>query len=134
MKDVHGDVWLAPPPPPAVLRMMNLVTRPLLRSFLGKRLDGVMLLDFRGRHTGRAMSVPVNFHLVDGVPMAFTQATWRHNFTGGAPATVTHRGEVYATTGTLVPVSAEAMGVAVRRSLDTGGSRPAHGHQDSARS
>ena len=122
MKDVHGDVWLAPPPPPAVLRMMNLVTRPLLRSFLGKRLDGVMLLDFRGRHTGRAMSVPVNFHLVDGVPMAFTQATWRHNFTGGAPATVTHRGEVYATTGTLVPVSAEAMGVAVRRSLDTGGS------------
>ena len=40
--------------------------------------------------------------------MAFTHATWRHNFRGGAAVTVTHRGEVYTTTGTLVPVSAEA--------------------------
>ena len=122
MRDDHGDVWLAPPPPPAVLRTMNVLTRPLLRSFLGKRLPGVMLLEFRGRRTGRAMSVPVNFNLVDEVPMAFTHAAWRHNFTGGAPVTVTHRGQVYETTGTLVPVSAQAMGAAVRKSLDTGGS------------
>ena len=122
MKDHHGNVWLAPPPPPAVLRTMNVLTRPLLRSFLGKRLAGVMLLEFRGRRTGRAMAVPVNFNLVDDVPMAFTHATWRHNFTGGAPVTVTHRGKVYETTGTLVPVSAQAMGAAVRKSLDTGGS------------
>src|SRR6187455_3276729 len=74
-------------------------------SSLGKRLAGVMLLEFRGRRTGRAISVPVNFNLVDDVPMAFTHASWRHNFTGGAPVTVTHRGEVYETTGTLVPVS-----------------------------
>lgn len=122
MGDRTGDVWLTSPPPPLVLRAMNVVARPLLRSSLGRRFAGVMLLDFRGRRTGRALAVPVNFNLVDGVPMAFTQAPWRHNFTGGAPVTVTHRGEVYETTGTLVPVSAEAMGAAVRKSLDTGGS------------
>ena len=122
MNEDHGDVWLAPPPPPAVLTVMNTVSRPLLRSFLGKRLAGVMLLEFRGRRTGRAMAVPVNFNLVDEVPMAFTSATWRHNFTGGAPVTVTHRGVVYETTGTLVAMAGEAMGAAVRKSLDTGGS------------
>jgi hypothetical protein len=120
--DDKGNVWLAPPPPPAVLKAMNVVARPLLRSALGKRLAGVMLLEFRGRRTGRTMSVPVNFNLVDGVPMAFTDAAWRHNFTGGAPVTVTHRGQVHRTTGTLVAMGPEAMGVAVRKSLDTGGS------------
>ena len=138
MTDDQDDVWLAPAPPPAVLRVMNVLARPLLRSFLGKRLAGVMLLEFRGRRTGRAISVPVNFNLVDDVPMAFTHASWRHNFTGGAPVTVTHRGDVYETTGTLVPVSAEAMGAAVRKSLDTGGSaqrmgiKTAPGHDPTA--
>ena len=61
----------------------------------------------------------MNFHLVDEVPMAFTHCHLAHNFRGGAAVTVTHRGEVYTTTGTLVPVSAEAMGIAVRKSLDT---------------
>lgn len=86
MSDDRGDVWLVPPPPIGVLRAMNVVTRPLLRSPLAKRFKGVMLLDFRGRRTGRAMTVPVNFNLVDGVPMAFTGAAWRHNFTGGCPS------------------------------------------------
>jgi hypothetical protein len=122
MGDDKGNVWLVPPPPPAVLRAMNILARPLIRSPLGKRLGGVMLLEFRGRRSGRAMAVPVNFHLVDSVPMATTKAAWRHNFSGGAPATVTHRGVVYQTTGTLTPVDAQEMGVAIRKSMDTGGS------------
>ena len=138
MRDNRGVVSLAPPPPLAVLRMMNVVARPLLKSPLGKRVNGVMLLEFRGRRTGRVMSIPVNFHLVDGVPMAFTAAAWRHNFTAGVPVTVTHRGEAYATTGKLVQMSAPAMGAAVRKSLDTGGSaqrmgiRTARGHDPTA--
>ena len=138
MSDDRGNVWLTPPPPPAVLKMMNVVARPVLRSFLGKRLGGVMLLEFRGRRSGRAMAVPVNFHLVDSIPTAFTDAAWRHSFTGGAPATVTHRGVVYQTTGTLVPMSPEALGVAIRKSLDTGGSaqrmgiRTVDGHDPTA--
>jgi hypothetical protein len=138
MPDAKGPVWLDPPPPPAVLKAMNVVMKPLLRSPLGKRVDGVMLLEFRGRRSGRAFRVPVNFHLVDGVPMAFTEAPWKHNFASKAPATVTHRGKKYRTTGTLVPMTTETMAAAIRKSLDTGGSarrmgiRTAAGHEVTA--
>ena len=130
-------MWLSPPPA-AVLKAMNVVMRPLLSSRVGRRIDGVMLLDSSGRRSGRTMKVPVNFNLVDGVPMAFTAAAWRHNFAGGAPVTVTHPGQVYRTRGTLVPMTPESMGEAVRKSLDTGGSaqrmgiRTVNGHQPTA--
>jgi len=138
MAEANGNVRFSPPPPPAVLRGMNVLMRPVLSSRLGSRIKGVMLLDFKGRRSGRTIKVPVNFHLVDGVPMAFTRAAWRHNFAGGAPVTVTHRGQVHRTRGTLVPMTPEEMGEAVRKSLDTGGSaqrmgiRTARGHQSSA--
>jgi hypothetical protein len=115
-------VSLGPPPPPAVLKAMNLVMRPLLASRLGRHAPGAMLLEFRGRRTGRTLRVPVNFHLVDGTPMAFTDAPWRLNFTGGAPVTVTHRGRVHRTRAELQAVTPHEMAVAVRKSLDTGGS------------
>lgn len=133
--DDRGGVGLAPPPPPAVLKAMNVVMRPLLSSGLGRRTRGIMLLEFRGRRSGRTYRVPTNFHLVDGTPMAFTDAPWRLNFVGGAPVTVTHLGRVRRTTGTLVTVGPEEMARAVRRSLDTGGSaqrmglRMPRGHQ-----
>jgi len=117
---------------------MNVVMRPLLGSPLGRRMGGVMLLEFRGRRSGRTIKVPVNFHLVDGTPMAFTDAPWRFNFEGGAPVKVTHRGRVYETRGSLVPMSPAAMGDAVRKSLDTGGSaqrmgiKTARGHWPTA--
>ena len=101
---------------------MNVVVRPLLSSRLGRRVTGLMLLDFAGRRSGRRLKVPVNFNLVDGVPMAFTDATWRHNFMGGSPVTVTHRGRVHKTQGTLVPVTPEVMGQVVRKALDNGAS------------
>jgi hypothetical protein len=138
MSTTKGDVWLAPPPPPAVLKAMNVVMRPLLASPLGRRMNGVMLLEFSGRRSGRRIKVPVNFHLVDGVPMAFTDASWRFNFDGGTPVKVTYRGQVYETRGSLVPMSPEAMGQAVRKSLDTGGSaqrmgiKTARGHEPTA--
>jgi hypothetical protein len=112
--------------------------RPLLQSRWGRRIGGVMLLEFSGRRSGRTIKVPVNFHLVDGVPMAFTDAPWRLNFDGGAPVKVTHRGRVYETRGSLVPMTPEAMGQAVRKSLDTGGSaqrmgiKTARGHEPTA--
>ena len=138
MTDPKGNVWLSAPPPPAVLKAMNVVMRPLLGSSLGRRMQGVMLLEFEGRRTGRRMKVPVNFNTVDGVPMAFTAAPWRHNFTGGAAVTVTHGGRVHRTHGTLVPTTPDEMGRAVRKSLDTGGSakrmgiRTAAGHEPTA--
>jgi hypothetical protein len=85
MADGKGNVWISPPPPLAVLRAMNVVMRPLLSSAAGKRMKGVMLLEFSGRRSGKVFKVPVNFHLVDGVPMAITNRPWRLNFKGGAP-------------------------------------------------
>ena len=117
---------------------MNTVMRPLLTSRFGRRLDGVMLLEFEGRRTGRVYRIPVNYHSVDGVPMSFTDAPWRNNFAGGAPVKVTHRGRCHDTRGTLVPMSPVEMGVAVRKSLDTGGSaqrmgiRSPKGHEPTA--
>ena len=81
-----------------------------------------MLLEFRGRRTGRTIKVPANYHDVDGVPMAFTDRPWRLDFDGGAPVTVTHRGRTHQTKGTLVSVTPEEMALVVRASLDTGGS------------
>jgi len=101
---------------------MNVVMRPLLSSPAGKRMNGVMLLEFRGRRSGKTIKVPVNFHLVNGVPMAFTESPWRHNFEGGSPVKVTYLGQARETTGTLVSMTPEEMGAAVRESLDHGGS------------
>jgi hypothetical protein len=118
MAEAKGNIWLSPPPPPAVLRGMNVVMRPLLSSPFGSRIKGVMLLEFSGRRSGRNIKVPVNFHLVDGVPMAFTNSPWRHNFAGGSPVTVTYRGRRHDTRGTLVPVtsgSAQRMGIRTAR-------------------
>ena len=115
-------VRLAPPPPPLVLGTMNHLMRPLLASRLAKRMPGMMLLEFQGRRTGRTIKVPVNMNLVDGVVMAFTAAPWRYNFAGGAPATVTYKGQHHRSRGTLVQMNPEEMGLAVRRSLDNGGS------------
>jgi hypothetical protein len=83
------------PPPPALMRLLNpLVRRVLSSRHLGGRIDQMMLLEFTGRRSGRRIRVPVALHLIDGVPMAFTHRPWRLNFTGGAPVTVTHRGQV----------------------------------------
>ena len=133
-----AEVGVAPPPPPWVLRTMNHLMRPLLVSRLAKRMPGVMLLEFQGRRTGRTIKVPVNMNLVDGVVMAFTAATWRYNFVGGAPATVTYRGQPHRSRGILMRMTPEEMGLAVRRSLDAGGSaqrmgiRAPKGHQPTA--
>jgi hypothetical protein len=133
-----ADVSLSPPPPLWVLRTMNHLMRPLLASRLARRMPGVMLLEFQGRRTGRTIRVPVNLNQVDGVVMAFTGARWRYNFEGGAPATVTHRGQAHRTRGTLVRMTSEEMGLAVRKSLDAGGSaqrmgiRTPKGHEPTA--
>jgi hypothetical protein len=69
------------------------------------RIDQVMLLELTGRGFGRRIRVPVALHLIDGVPMAFTHRPWRLNFTGAAPVTITHRGQVRQGHGVLLPAT-----------------------------
>ncbi|MGS0683795.1 grhN [Nakamurella sp. GG22] len=137
-KKPSTDVTLSSPPPLWVLRTVNHLMRPLLRSRLATRMSGVMLLEFRGRRTGRTITVPVNMNRVDGVVTAFTGAPWRHNFQDGAPATVTYRGHPHQTRGTLTRMTPEEMGLAVFKALDAGASaqrmgiRAPKGHQPTA--
>lgn len=109
------------PPPPALMRLLNpLVRRVLSSRYLGGRIDQIMLLEFTGRRTGRRIRVPVALHLIDGVPMAFTHRPWRLNFTGGAPVTITHRGQVRRGRGVLLAATPEQVASALRAALDSG--------------
>jgi F420H(2)-dependent quinone reductase len=76
-------------PPPAVLAVVNPVLRTLLRSplhkLLGRRL---ILVSVDGRKTGRAYTVPVGRHQMEGVFVVSASGTWRHNLRGGASVRV----------------------------------------------
>src|SRR3954453_16879706 len=122
---IHGPEGTARvrpnPPPPALMQKVNPFVRGLLRSpTIGRRLPALALLDFSGRRSGRLFTVPVALHRIDDVPMAFTARSWRLNFTGGAPVTLTHRGRVLHGEGTLLAHDPDELGLALRMAMDNG--------------
>jgi hypothetical protein len=111
------------PPPPALMRMINPVVRRVLSSpRLGKRIGAIMLLEFTGRRSRKVIRVPAALHMIDGVPVAFTHRSWRLNFTGGAPVTLTHRGQIRYGGGILLQSTPQQIGMALRAALDNGAS------------
>lgn len=90
-------------PPSALLRLVNPVLGLLLRTPLaGPARKQLMVLGFTGRKTGRAFTIPVSAHLIDGDLYALTGAPWKQNFAGGAPARVIHDGKATAMRGELI--------------------------------
>ena len=90
-------------PPEPVMKMMN----PLLRYGLRTPLAGgarkqFMVLNFKGRKSGREFSIPVSAHEIDGQLYALAGATWKVNFRGGGPAQVLYDGKTTAMRGELV--------------------------------
>ncbi len=79
-------------PPFLLVKGLNLVLRPTLRSPLGRLVPALAMLEFRGRRTGRRFRVPVGWHAVAGGHVVVTPAGWRSNFRGGCPVTVHARG------------------------------------------
>lgn len=116
----HTAVRLSPPPA-IMLKIGNPVFRAVLKSPLGRRVATMGVLSFTGRRSGRHIEIPVGIHEIGGVPTVFTDRTWRLNFTGGAPVTVTYRGHTYQATGTLADAGATEVGVAMRTALDAVG-------------
>jgi hypothetical protein len=109
------------PPSPALMRVINPVVRRVLSApRLGRRIGAMMLLEFTGRRTGRTIRIPIALHMIDGVPMVFTDRRWRLNLSGGAPVTVTHRGQVRRGHGVLLQATPEQVGSALRAALDSG--------------
>jgi hypothetical protein len=109
------------PPPPRLMRMVNPLVRTVLRSrLLGARIGTVMLIEVRGRRTGRLIRVPVARHVINGEVLVFTGRAWRHNFERGAPVTITHRARRSEARGVLLDASPHEVGSAIRAALDSG--------------
>ena len=89
-------------PPYAVVAVLNPINRVLLRTPIGRAIKPFALLEFAGRRSGRRFRVSVLWHPVGDGGYAFSPATWRANFEGGAPATVPHLGRRRQFRGTLV--------------------------------
>jgi hypothetical protein len=104
-------------PPRVVVRVANLVVRPLLRMPVARLIKPLALLEFHGRRSGQRRRVVVAWHVIDGVGFVVTPARWRTNFIGGHPATVHRRGHSTALVGTLEPDPA-AVAAALNRLLD----------------
>jgi hypothetical protein len=90
-------------PPDAVLRVVNPIMKLLLRTpFAGAARNQFMVLHFTGRKSGRAYSIPVSAHLIDGTLYAMAAATWKNNFREGAAAQVLHNGKTTTMRGELI--------------------------------
>ncbi|MFD4173236.1 hypothetical protein [Streptomyces anulatus] len=71
---------------------------------VGERL---VLLHFRGRRTGRALTLPAGIHRLGGTLVVATGSSWRHNFAvPGADGELTWRGSRVPAHFTLVRDSA----------------------------
>jgi hypothetical protein len=70
----------------------------LLRWLLRTPLHGIfsksiMLLEFRGRKTGKLYCTPVSYLREGDVVTAFTDSPWQRNLCGGAPVTLYLKGK-----------------------------------------
>jgi hypothetical protein len=102
-------------PPDAVLRVINPMMKLLLRTPLaGPARHQLMVVDFKGRKSGRPYSLVLSAHLIDGILYALTGATWKVNFRDGTDAQVLHDGKTTAMHGELITDTAHVADLFVR--------------------
>ena len=90
-------------PPETLLRVANPMVRFLLRTPLAGPLRGqLMVLNFKGRKSGRQFSIPVSAHRIDNALYAIANAAWKHNFRDGADAEVLHDGKTTKMRGEVI--------------------------------
>lgn len=81
-------------PPKAIFKVMNPIMKTILKSPLhGRASDAIVLLTFKGRKSGKVMTVPVGYHRDGADLLLFTHSPWFHNFVGGAPVKLLLKGE-----------------------------------------
>ncbi len=88
-------------PPAFVVRVTNLIMRPLLRTPVGRLVKPLALLEFTGRHSGTRRRVVVGWHRDGATANVLTPAPWRVNFDHGHAATVHWCGQRSEVVGTL---------------------------------
>ncbi len=94
-------------PPETLLRAINPSLKFLLRTPLaGPLRKQLMVLNFKGRKSGRQFSLPVSAHQIDGDLYALAGAPWKHNFRDGADAEVLYNGKQTKMRGELITETA----------------------------
>jgi hypothetical protein len=71
-----------------LFRFGNVFSRAMIRSPFGAKMQGLSVLSFEGRKTGRRYDVPVSVMDLDGTPIVLTASPWRRNLRGGADVEV----------------------------------------------
>lgn len=90
-------------PGPAALRVINPVLQFLLHTpVMGAARDGLMVLSFNGRKTGRRYTFPLSAHRIDGHLYTLTGAPRKQNFRDGADAEVFHVGKATTMHGEFI--------------------------------
>lgn len=85
------------------MRAVNKTLRFVLRTPLAGPLSNqFMVLNFKGRKTGRQFSIPVSAHHIDDGLYALANAGWKSNFRDGADAQVVHGGTTRTMRGELI--------------------------------
>ena len=79
------------------MRMMNKFPALLLRSPLhGLMSEGVLLITFTGRTSGKRCTTPINYIREGDTVLMTTDSPWWKNLRGGAPVTLRIRGREHA--------------------------------------
>jgi len=107
-------------PPQALLKVVNPALNLALRSPLGSAMKDFMVVSFKGRKTGRAFSVPVSAHRIDGDLYVLLNAGWKYNFKDGVPAEVRYAGKTTTMQGQLITDPATVAQLAVRAATHYG--------------
>lgn len=93
---------------PVVAFAMGRLINPAMRRLLGSRFHGalgsdtLMVLEFRGRTTGKAYRFPIGYLQSGRELVSYTPFRWWTNLRGGAPVTVHLRGRRLAGTADVV--------------------------------
>jgi hypothetical protein len=88
-------------PPALVVRLTNLIMRPLMRTPVGRLAKPLALLEFTGRRSGIRRRVVVGWHPDGTTAIVQTPARWRANFDHGRLSTVYWCGQRGTVIGTL---------------------------------
>lgn len=85
---------VTPPMPRWAYGIVNPTMKLILNSpFHGLLSKNLMVLNFRGRKSGKAYSIPVGYTQQGNTLTLFSHAKWAKNFEGGAPVLLRLRGE-----------------------------------------
>ncbi len=106
-------------PPAGVMRwFVNPMVRTLAGTPVGRRMSGIVVLQFDGRLSGRHYAIPAVVHSIDGQMVVFTDARWAANFHGGLALHVRHKGTSRSSMARVIE-DATTTAALLRRVLET---------------